>query len=225
MCGRFGYTIIKLKDGTEKWIRLIQGTRVFDIQKVEDSFRRSPNFEFYPSSFAPVIHNDVYDHENVLQSMQWGIQPEWSPKPIFNTRVERLFSTPFWSGAAKTHRCIVPASFFNEWKSEKGTKIKYKISPASGESFCFAGIYGMIPNSESKTYWFSILTQEGNSLMKEIHNSGGNQGRQPVHLTEDSWDRWLNPKENQETKILEMIETYPNEFLKVEPETSEPMLF
>lgn len=225
MCGRFGYTIIKLKDGTEKWIRLIQGTRVFDIQKVEDSFRNVPNFEFYPSSFAPVIHSEEKGEWNLLEPMQWGIQPEWSPKPIFNTRVERLFTTPFWYAAAKSNRCIIPASFFNEWKSEKGTKIKYKISPASGESFCFAGIYGVIPNQKSKTYWFSILTQEGNSLMKEIHNSGGNQGRQPVHLMEDSWESWLDRKLIEETKILNLIQTYPNEFLKAEPESLEPMLF
>lgn len=225
MCGRFGYTIIKLKDGTEKWIRLIQGTQVFDIQKVEESFRQSPNFEFYPSSYAPVIHSHSESKGNILELMQWGIQPEWSPKPIFNTREERLFSTSFWSSAAKYNRCIIPASYFNEWKSEKGTKVKYKIFPKSGESFCFAGIWGELSNESSKSFWFSILTQEGNPLMKEVHNSGGNQGRQPVHLTENHWLSWLDPKINDENQIRKLIERYPSEFITAEPELVEPMLF
>ncbi|WP_265373850.1 SOS response-associated peptidase [Leptospira limi] len=225
MCGRFGYTIIKLKDGTEKWIRLIQGTQVFDIQKVEDTFRKSPNFEYYPSSNAPVIHSLSNQGENTLELMQWGVQPNWSPKPIFNTREERLFSTSFWSSAAKHNRCIIPASFFNEWKSEKGTKIKYKIYPKSGESFCFAGIWGEIPNTSHQKFWFSILTQEGNSLMKEVHNSGGNQGRQPVHLTEDCWESWLDPRIKEENQIRNLIQAYPSEFIIAEPEINEPMLF
>jgi putative SOS response-associated peptidase YedK len=225
VCGRFGYTIIKLKDGTEKWIRLIQGTQVFDIQKVEDSFRRSPNLEFYPSAFAPVIHSEPNTNEIILDSMQWGIQPEWSSKPIFNTREERLFATSFWSTAAKCKRCIIPASYFNEWKSEKGTKVKYKIFPKSGESFCFAGIYGNVPNQSTNQLWFSILTQEGNQLMKEIHNSGGNQGRQPVHLTEDCWEEWLDPKISEEQQIRSLIQTYSSEFIDAVPELSEPMLF
>ncbi|MCW7465889.1 SOS response-associated peptidase [Leptospira levettii] len=225
MCGRFGYTIIKLKDGTEKWIRLIQGTQVFDIQKVEDTFRRSPNFEYYPSSIAPVIHSLSNHGENTLELMQWGVQPNWSSKPIFNTREERLFSTSFWSGAAKNNRCIIPATFFNEWKSEKGTKIKYKIYPKSGESFCFAGIWGEIPSPSPQKFWFSILTQEGNSLMKEVHNSGGNQGRQPVHLTEDCWENWLDPRIKEENQIRKLIQSYPSEFIIAEPEINEPMLF
>ncbi|XDD42363.1 SOS response-associated peptidase [Leptospira sp. WS60.C2] len=225
MCGRFGYTIIKLKDGTEKWIRLIQGTKVFDIQKVEDTFRSTPNCEYYPSSMAPVIHTNSLTNENVIDVMQWGTSPTWSSKPIFNTRVERLFATPLWSQSAKFNRCLIPASYFNEWKSEKGTKIKYKIFPKSGESFCFAGIWGEIPTPSSKQFWFSILTQEGNSLMKEIHNSGGNQGRQPVHLTETFWEPWLNPKVNDESTIQNMIQTYPSEFLSAIPESNEPMLF
>ncbi|XDD46031.1 SOS response-associated peptidase [Leptospira sp. WS39.C2] len=225
MCGRFGYTIIKLKDGTEKWIRLIQGTQVFDIKKVEESFRRSPNFEYYPSSFAPVIYSESGMGENHLEFMQWGIKPDWSPKPIFNTREERLFATSFWANAAKFNRCIIPASYFNEWKSEKGTKVKYKIYPKSGESFCFAGIWGKVPDLKSNEFWFSILTQEGNPLMKEVHNSGGNQGRQPVHLTEDHWEAWLDPNISEENQIRKLIKTYPSEFINAEPEFLEPMLF
>lgn len=223
MCGRFGYTLVTLKDGTQKWVRLVQEWDGFDFSELENTFKDLSKTEIHPGAKAPIIIN-----QNTIPKFVpaiWGIQPEWSPKLIFNTRTEKLFSSKFWSLPSKFNRCIVPASHFYEWKSEKGTKVKYKISPMSGDWFCFAGIWGIGESSKEKNIWFSILTQEGNSLMKEIHNTGGNLGRQPVHLSEDKWNDWLNSEVNSEEQILSLVESYESNFLRAVPVDAEPTLF
>lgn len=223
MCGRFGYTLVNLKDGTQKWVRMVQEWENFNFAELEKTFSDHSMSEIHPGAKAPIILNQSSRQQ--LSFARWGVQPDWSPKLIFNTRAEKLFSSNVWEKSAKFKRCIVPCSHFYEWKSENGTKVKYKISPKSGEWFCFAGIWGINEETKDSLPWFSILTQEGNSLMKSIHNSGGNKGRQPVHLTEDDWNEWLDPKIIEQKNIHPMIKQYTSEFLKAEPETSEPMLF
>ncbi|MCZ8342553.1 MAG: SOS response-associated peptidase family protein [Leptospira sp.] len=223
MCGRFGYTLVHLKDGTQKWVRMVQEWENFNFAELEKSFSDHSLTEIHPGAVAPIL---LYQkNKRQLSFARWGVHPDWSPKLIFNTRSEKLFSSNVWEKSAKFHRCIVPCSHFYEWKSENGTKVKYKISPKSGEWFCFAGIWGINEDTKDSLPWFSILTQEGNSLMKSIHNSGGNRGRQPVHLTENIWSSWLDTTIQQESIIQTMILQYNSEFLTAEPENSEPMLF
>ncbi|GBF50871.1 hypothetical protein LPTSP4_23980 [Leptospira ryugenii] len=222
MCGRFGYTLITLKDGTQKWIRLVQELPEFELEKLDSLFKTLQGTENFPSGKAPILLRSKPGYE--VKEAIWGIKPDWSPKVIFNTRVEKLFSSNVWRDHIKTQRCIVPASYFLEWKSEKGTKIRYRIQNSDKSNFCFAGIYGKT-DSDDQSIWFTILTQEGNSLMKEVHNTGGNQGRQPVQIEEKDLEAWLDPNIKEETMITKLIHQYPSESIQAFPDAEEPLLF
>lgn len=219
MCGRFGYTLITLKDGTQKWIRLVQELPSVDLQRIETLFKTLSGTEIFPGAKAPIL----YQTENKVNITyaNWGVKPDWSPKVIFNTRVEKLFSSNFWGNLIYSQRCIVPASYFLEWKSENGTKVRYRIQNQTEPNMSFAGIWG----GQEDTTWFTILTQEGNELMKEIHNTGGNQGRQPVQIKEENISSWLNPKLSKQKEIEGLLTTYPSTSILAIPETDQLSLF
>jgi putative SOS response-associated peptidase YedK len=41
--------------------------------------------------------------------------------------------------------------------------------------------------------------------MKQVHNSGDNQGRQPVVIQEENWEIWIHPKVTEQSEIEKMI--------------------
>jgi len=219
MCGRFGYTLITLKDGTQKWIRLVQEIPNVDLNRIDSLFRTLSGKENFPGAKAPILYESSGRLE--ITEASWGIKPEWSPKVIFNTRVEKLFTSSFWGNLIYKQRCIIPASYFLEWKSEHGTKIRYRIQNRDSHNMCFAGIWGKLQDN----FWFTILTQEGNSLMKEIHNTGGNQGRQPVQIKEEHLEVWLNSNPKTQNQIESILTTYPSESILAVPETDQLSLF
>jgi putative SOS response-associated peptidase YedK len=221
MCGRFGYTLITLKDGTQKWIRLVQEIPNVDVTKLDSLFRTLAGSENHPGGTAPILY--YVDGSYQITSAVWGFKPDWSPKVIFNTRAEKLFQSSFWGESIFSKRCIVPASYFLEWKSELGTKVRYRIENRDHDNFCFAGIWGH--DTQSEKPWFTILTQEGNSLMKEIHNTGGNQGRQPVQITADNLESWLSPQVNTQSQIQKLITNYSSESITATAELDQPSLF
>jgi len=219
MCGRFGYTLITLKDGTQKWIRLVQEIPDLDLKRIDSLFKTLAGTENFPGGKSPIL----FESSGKLQLTEasWGIKPDWSPKVIFNTRIEKLFSSSFWGNLIYNQRCIVPASYFLEWKSERGTKVRYRIQNRDAHNMCFAGIWGKTEDQ----LWFTILTQEGNELMKEIHNTGGNQGRQPVQIKEEHLEAWLNSKINVQKQIEQLLTKYPSESIEALPETDQLSLF
>jgi putative SOS response-associated peptidase YedK len=225
MCGRFGYTLINLKDGTQKWIRLVQELSEPELNKIDALFRILENKDAHPGGTALILYQS--NQKLQIEDAIWGVKPDWSPKVIFNTRVEKLFHSSFWGKIAFTQRCLIPASYFFEWKSESGTKVRYRIENADQRPFSFAGIWG---KSETKTvgqpsFWFTILTQEGNSLMKEIHNTGGNQGRQPVQIKDSDVESWLDPRLTNQLKIEKLITHYESESIHAIAEPEQPLLF
>ncbi len=219
MCGRFGYTLITLKDGTQKWIRLVQEIPEVNLKKIESLFHTLAGHEIHPGATAPILLRDK--QELTFRNAVWGVKPDWSPKVIFNTRIEKLFGSSFWGNLIYSQRCIVPASYFLEWKSENGTKVRYRIKNKSESNMNFAGIWGQSEND----IWFTILTQEGNDLMKEIHNTGGNQGRQPVQIKEDQLYDWLNPRVTDQSEIQYLLGTYTSDSILANPETDQLSLF
>jgi len=68
-----------------------------------------------------------------LHKMKWGLIPLWAKdaaisNKLANARGETVAQKPSFRSAFKYHRCIIPASGFYEWKSEKGVKQPWYIS-------------------------------------------------------------------------------------------------
>src|SRR5262249_44695677 len=89
-------------------------------------------------------------------------------------------------------------------------KIPHLIQLADGKPFAMAGLWERWtdPESGKEGVSCSIVTTEGNDLMKPIHD------RMPVILPQEAWDRWLDP-ENQDTGALqELLVPFPAEKMK-----------
>jgi len=64
---------------------------------------------------------------------------------------------------------------------------------------------------------FSIITREGNELLKKIHNSGPNGGRMPLILTKSLAEQWLDPALTDEA-ISEILSfEFPSDQLEARP--------
>lgn len=120
-----------------------------------------------------------------LQLMQWGLIPDYFQGTL-NARGEELFEKRSYKKAALETRCLVPASWFFEWRDYKGKKYPYCIRPKGEDYFVFGGLYRQF--GELNT--FCIVTSAANHLMEAIHNS---KKRMPLILTPGDEETWLDP--------------------------------
>jgi putative SOS response-associated peptidase YedK len=153
----------------------------------------NPNLKYngFEHPITPIICND--NVENIITA-SWGLLPEWTKEKSFrkntlNARIETVEVLPSFKNYVQ-NRCIIPASFFYDWRHEGKLKIPYKIYNADAEIFSFAGIYSdwkdLSLNQTIRTY--SILTTEANETMKFIHNV---KQRMPIILKLEDEHNWL----------------------------------
>ena len=92
--------------------------------------------EVRPTDIVPVIAPNAKGIKSVFP-MQWGFLARDGKRSLFNARVESAMEKPTFKDAWKSHRCVIPASYYFEWehfKSADGktkTGGKYAIQPKS----------------------------------------------------------------------------------------------
>lgn len=184
MC--FSISIAKKKTQLEKRFKAtFEPSIVFEPQKFVTAFTKP---------LVPVITDTKAD---TIQLFNWGLIPHWVHSEeqahdiatkTFNARSETVHQKPSFRDAFKSQRCLVLADGFFEWKTEGKIKTPHHIYLSDHQPFAFAGIYNSWVNKETGEInnTFSILTQEANPFMADIHNL---KKRQPVviHNTQD----WL----------------------------------
>lgn len=160
---------------------------------------------YAPASFLSAFTHPklpVITQENTseIQMYSWGLIPSWVrdidqaeqiQKKTLNARVETAFEKPSFEQSIKNQHCLILADGFFEWQDRNKEKIPHFIYRENEDSFAFAGIYntwvettsGIIHNT------CTILTQDANPFMSEIHNA---KKRQPIILPEDLEQNWLD---------------------------------
>ncbi|WP_354672316.1 SOS response-associated peptidase [Trueperella pyogenes] len=122
-----------------------------------------------------------------LTPAMWGLIPPWAKdasRPIINARMETLAEKPSFAPAAKTRRCIIPASGYFEWrKPDKTPFYIYRV----GRPLAFAGLYGWWKNGEEWVLTATIITRAAAGEMATIHD------RVPLILEPTEYDAWLDP--------------------------------
>jgi putative SOS response-associated peptidase YedK len=181
MCGRFVIIPDNLKARFDIWGNIVE------IQ---------PNYNAAPSQHLPVV---TFDGEhNQLELMEWGLIPHWSKAKqtgysMINARMETLLEKPTYKHPFKSHRCIIPASGFYEWKKTENGKQPYYITLSDQPLIGFAGIFDIwedkTTGSTLKSY--SIITTASRGVMKEIHD------RSPVILKKSHENEWLQSTNEQ----------------------------
>jgi putative SOS response-associated peptidase YedK len=193
MC--FHYSIKKAKKQIEK--RFNAEFEEFTL------FEPTDHANAFAHPFMPIITNDKPDS---IQLFKWGLIPNWVKdkerakeisKMTLNARVETVEEKPSFKDAIKSQRCLVIADGFYEWKKVGKKKTKYFIKHAEKPLFAFAGIWNSWADKQTgeiiSTY--SILTQEANPFMAEIHNI---KKRQPIILqSEKEWINFSEVKKNE----------------------------
>lgn len=153
----------------------------------------------------PVVVND---NGYSVRLFEWGLIAEYMNTPekikeyrssMANARSEKILNDnrSVWHRIRK-QRCLVATTGFFEHK-DIGAKKKrpYFIRIKGMSVFFLAGLYHYAPLPDPETGevrgTFSIVTREGNPLMKELHNSGPNSGRMPLILPVPLAKKWLDP--------------------------------
>lgn len=111
-----------------------------------------------------------------------------------NATAEKLLDSKLFHEPTLKGRCIIPSSGFYEWRTFKGKKYPYYISPAESQEdqlFFMAGISNIWTDKTTGETMdtFAIITTKANSLMEQIHNS---KKRMPLLFDKEHANEWLS---------------------------------
>lgn len=161
MCGRY-----YIDDETAREIEKL-------VQNIDKNIRTG---EIFPTNQVPILANNNNDIQSMLY--KWGFPNFRNKGVIINARSETAFEKPMFRKSLIERRCLIPASGFFEWNSEKE---KYYFTSQSEHTFYFCGLYNTFENENR----FVILTTSPNNSISDIHD------RMPLILPKSRYDDWL----------------------------------
>jgi putative SOS response-associated peptidase YedK len=159
--------------------------------------------------YTPAPFLSAFTHPNLpiitqenpkeIQMYNWGLIPSWIRdfdqaeqlrKKTLNARIETAFEKPSFDESIKNQHCLILADGFFEWQDQNKEKIPHFIYRKDEESFAFAGIYNSWEETGTGIIYntCTILTQQANPFMAEIHNT---KKRQPIILPPELEKEWL----------------------------------
>ena len=158
----------------------------------------------------PVITMEE-DGKYHLKNFEWGIIADYMDtqekvymqrRSMVNARSEKIIEDKrsFWHRIRKK-RCLIPVMGIYEHREVKGwkNKVPYFVHLKDRNLFCIPGLYyynnrfPSDPESGEVRGMFTMVTRQGNEVMRNIHNSGDNAHRMPLFLPKDMELEWLKP--------------------------------
>lgn len=191
MCGRF-----YIDDETAREIEKI-------ARRIDRKMAKTG--DVHPSEPALILRAD---HDStVSEVLRWGYESGRKNTLIFNARSETVRERPMFRYDFETHRCLIPACKFYEWK-DSGAKKKEKYEFFAPEEVLYlAGIYHKDPEGDR----FTILTREAEGCMVGIHS------RMPLILRREDMEEWLFS----ETEARKLLDRHFEELQRQESEPQE----
>ncbi len=180
MCGRYYLeNTIEMKPFLEKMMESPLVRRWNDTSAVVSAG------EIHPTDVVPVIASNRSGKQSVFP-MKWGYNGKTL---LINARVETASEKPTFREDWKSHRCIVPASYYFEWEHLKANDGKTKtgdkciIQPQNSSMTWLCGLYRF----ENELPHFVILTRDAADPIRFIHD------RMPLIMPEDKISEWIKP--------------------------------
>ena len=132
---------------------------------------------------------------------------------MINARSESIATNPSFRSAFKSRRCLIPADGFYEWKqTDQKTKQPYFIGLKNEEPFAFAGLWEHWESGDGSAIdSCTIITTEANDLLRNLHD------RMPVILSEEDYDRWLDPKSQNRDALQSLLAPFPSAEMRFSP--------
>lgn len=191
MCGRF-----YIDDETAREIEKI-------ARRIDRKMAKTG--DVHPSEPALILRAD---HDStVSEVLRWGYESGRKNTLIFNARSETVRERPMFRYDFETHRCLIPACKFYEWK-DSGAKKKEKYEFFAPEEVLYlAGIYHKDPEGDR----FTILTREAEGCMVGVHS------RMPLILRREDMEEWLFS----ETEARKLLDRHFEELQRQESEPQE----
>ncbi|MEA5060539.1 MAG: SOS response-associated peptidase [Candidatus Pelethousia sp.] len=148
--------------------------------------------EVFPTNIVPVLTADKKP-----QLMRWGFTRYDGKGTIINARSETVTEKPMFQKAMRERRCLLPASWYFEWKAlGANKKQKHAISLPGQNILYMAGIYREEKDMDLPV--FVILTRQDAPSISDIHS------RMPVILPKAIKPLWLHAFDPE--KLLDMAE-------------------
>jgi putative SOS response-associated peptidase YedK len=124
-----------------------------------------------------------------LRSMVWGfplrlktMKPDAKPKPVNNTRADKLDSY-MWRFSFRERRCLIPVTSFAEAEGERGRMTRAWFTLPDEPVFAVAGIWR---DTDEWGPAYSMVMTEACIHVAEVHD------RMPVILRRSDWGDWLD---------------------------------
>jgi putative SOS response-associated peptidase YedK len=180
MCGRYTLT-----DPDPRLLRFRFG--LTEEAKIE----QAPRYNVAPTDpvLAVRLNRDGRREPGVLR---WGLIPHFADpdswdRLLINARAETVSEYPAFRDAFRTHRCLIVADGFYEWRAEETGKKPVWITRPSREPFAFAGLWAEAHRPDgSSVHSCAIVTCEPGEVVAPIHD------RMPVILAEENEPAWLD---------------------------------
>lgn len=181
MCGRYTLT-----DPDPRLLRFRFG--LLESAEIE----QEPRFNVAPTDPVLAIRLSP-DGEREPGVLRWGLiphnaNPETFDRLLINARAETVAEAPSFREAFLTHRCLIVADGFYEWRAEETGKKPVWITRPDHEPFAFAGLWAAARRSDgSGLHSCAIVTCEPGEVVAPIHD------RMPVILDRDGEGTWIDP--------------------------------
>jgi putative SOS response-associated peptidase YedK len=181
MCGRSTYTLT--------WEEIV---RLYRLTLNQPAVNTQARYNVCPTTTIDTIVGQ--SGARTLVPMR-GLVPSWWSKPLkelkvatFNARAETVAEKPFFRGAFKRNRCLIPVSGYYEWQDTPGGKQPWYFTARNGSpALTVAGLWDEWhdkANGETLNSCTMIIT-ESNGFVSEVHD------RMPVLLAQNQFEPWL----------------------------------
>ena len=126
--------------------------------------------------------------------LRWGLIPHHADADSFdrlliNARAETVAEAPAFRDAFLSHRCLIVADGFYEWREQESGRRPVWITRPELEPFAFAGLWAAARRADgSSTHSCAIVTCDPGTVVAPIHD------RMPVILDREAEPGWLDPK-------------------------------
>lgn len=202
MCGRYASTL--------------PPEMMAELFKLTNSIDYPPRYNVAPTQ--PIVTVWEQQGRRTGQLARWGFVPHWVKDPrefplLVNARAESMADKPAFRDSLRNQRCVVPVSGYYEWHTGPDKKKRpYYITYADDRPMALAGLYSTWSGPDGEEVdTAALITVPANADLTYIHD------RMPAILPMDRVDEWLNTRDVDRNRALQLALPLPLGELKAHP--------
>lgn len=174
-------------------------------------------YNIAPGGGIPAVRTTPQEQARESISLRWGLTPAWAQNDepatrMVNARAETLVTKPSFRDAARSRRCVIPASGFYEWQVVEGARRPWVFRRRDERPFGLAGIWEQWTSPDGVAVEScAVITCEPNELMRPIHH------RMPAMLDAAACERWLDPGFTDLDRLATLLQPAPANLMTAAP--------